>query len=273
MVSIIIPNYNNRDYLPQCLDSVLNQTYADFEIVVVDDCSTDGSQETLREFEARHPNVVVLFNEENLGVVKTRDRGIRAARGPYITTLDADDYYFAPTKLEKEMELLWQYQQEHQEQVMPFSNVVYVDQEGRFVKRDIDQDNLKEGWIFNTLLLRKCAVPRDFIFLKEHYFQVQGFDPAIPVYEDWDLKLRLSRLGRFVYTFNDGVAYRQTSAGLSSVSILKHVKWKNYVFNKNVSELGKWSQRMKSSIVFKTKLLRELLGGLKNQLLYGLSRP
>ncbi len=116
---------------------------------------------------------------------------------------------------------------------MAFSNTVHVNQKGELIHRQISEQNLQEGWIFDNLLQRRCAVPRDFIFLKSHYLQTAGYDPNIPVYEDWDLKLRLARIAKYVYTHEDGVAYRQTDAGLSSVSIMKHVKWKNHVRKKS----------------------------------------
>lgn len=264
MISVIIPNYNNKAYLEKCLDSVLTQTLAPKEVIVVDDGSSDGSRELLREYATRFESLIVIENEENMGVVRTRDRGIKAATQLYITTLDSDDYYYTPDKLEKEFTLLEKIKAETGEDVMPFSNTVFVDADGTFIKHSITDENLREGWIFNDLLVRKCAVPRDFIFLREHYFKAQGFDPAIPVYEDWDLKLRLSHLARFVYTHHNGVAYRQTTHGLSSISVLRHLRWKNYVFRKNVATLSKGSRRIKSAVVFRMKLLKELLGAMRN---------
>lgn len=271
MVSVIIPNYNNLDYISICLDSVLNQSYNQVEIIVVDDCSVDGSREILKNYEGKYENLVVLYNERNLGVAKTREKGINAATKPYITTLDGDDYYYCSTKLEKEIELIIEYKNEFNEQIMPFSNVVFVDNQGHFIRRDVSTTNLKEGMIFEQILLQKCAIPRDFIFLKEHYFRTKGYDPSIPIYEDWDMQLQLSQLGSFVYTNNDGVAYRQTKKGLSSVSMLKHIKWRNHVFKKNVSSLKGWRKMIISSIMFKLILLRDFLGGMKNIVLNGSS--
>lgn len=268
MVSVIIPNYNNQQYLSECLNSVLNQTFNEFEIIVIDDCSTDHSRKILHEFAAKDDRITVIENEVNMGVVKTRDRGIAAARYPYITTLDSDDYYRNPTKLEMEVRILEEYL-ERGESVMPFSDTIYVNDEGRFIKNRVTPKKLREGWIFEDLLILKCAEPRDFIFSKAHYFQTSGFDATIPIYEDWDLKLRLALLAPFVYTHHEGVAYRQTGSGLSTTSIFLHFRWKMHVFRKNVVVLENRFKRNKLFFLFRFKLLRELLGAIRNYIFTG----
>jgi glycosyltransferase involved in cell wall biosynthesis len=264
MITVVIPNYNNLKYLPACLESVLTQTFTDIEVVVVDDGSTDGSREWLRERVTTDSRLRLIENEQNVGVVKTRDRGIREASHEYVTTLDSDDYYYDSEKLAREVALLKQALQTNGESVMPFSNTLHVDNEGRVLKREVSEDNLREGWIFSELLLRRCAVPRDFIFSRAHYFQVQGFDPGIPIYEDWDLKLRLSRLARFVYTGAEGVAYRQTGQGLSTTGIFRHLRWKNHVFKKNNPMHQHWRRQFQAALLFRLKLLRELLGAMRD---------
>lgn len=92
-ISIIIPVYNVEKYLRRCLDSVLNQTYNNFEIICIDDCSLDSSKEILIEYVRSHGNKIrVLYNESNLGLGKTRERGIEAASGEYLMFIDSDDY-------------------------------------------------------------------------------------------------------------------------------------------------------------------------------------
>src|SRR5574338_1728080 len=87
LVSIIIPNYNHARYLGDAIESVLNQTCEDHEIIVVDDGSTDDSREVIRQFDGR---VVAIF-QENQGLSAARNTGIHAARGALISVLDADD--------------------------------------------------------------------------------------------------------------------------------------------------------------------------------------
>lgn len=92
-VSIIIPVYNVEKYLKQCLDSVINQTLMDIEVICIDDCSTDGSLEILREYALRDERIIVLCQKNNQGQGVARNQGIEKAKGEYIMFLDPDDWY------------------------------------------------------------------------------------------------------------------------------------------------------------------------------------
>lgn len=89
-LSIIVPVYNAELYLKRCLESILNQTFQDFEIICINDCSTDNSPEILREYSDKR--LKIINNEKNLGAALTRNAGITSAKGEYIYFLDADDY-------------------------------------------------------------------------------------------------------------------------------------------------------------------------------------
>lgn len=107
-VSVVIPIYNGKAYLARALDSVCNQSFTDLEIICVDDGSTDGSLEILRQYAARDPRIVVLENVVNRGILYTRLRGFLRAKGNYIMTLDCDDEFF-PKIIEKAHEVATQY--------------------------------------------------------------------------------------------------------------------------------------------------------------------
>ena len=91
-VSVIVPVYNSEQELRDCLDSLVEQTEKDIEIIVIDDASTDNSPEIEAEYQKKYPNVKVYRNERNLGQSETRNRGIGLAEGDYIAFLDSDDY-------------------------------------------------------------------------------------------------------------------------------------------------------------------------------------
>ena len=97
-VSLIIPVYNVESYLRKALDSAVNQTLANFEIIAINDGSTDSSYEILKEYESKYENFIVI-NKENEGLSAARNTGIKAAKGEYIAYLDSDDY-LAPNFLE-----------------------------------------------------------------------------------------------------------------------------------------------------------------------------
>lgn len=90
-VSIVVPIYNSEKELPRCIDSILRQTYSDFELILINDGSKDGSLNILKEYEQKDKRVIVIDNENN-GVSETRNIGIRRASGDYIAFVDSDDY-------------------------------------------------------------------------------------------------------------------------------------------------------------------------------------
>lgn len=92
-VSIIIPVYNAQQYLNRCMDSIMNQSYQDFEVICINDCSPDSSQKILEAYEEKYgKKIKLLVNQENIGAAKCRGRGMAAAQGEYITFVDSDDY-------------------------------------------------------------------------------------------------------------------------------------------------------------------------------------
>jgi glycosyltransferase involved in cell wall biosynthesis len=103
-VSVIIPVYNTADYLPQCLDSLMNQTLENIEILCVDDGSSDRSPEIIREYQKKDPRIRLIC-QQNLGGGAARNRGMQEAAGEYLSFLDSDDY-FEPTMLQEMAECM-----------------------------------------------------------------------------------------------------------------------------------------------------------------------
>ncbi len=92
-ISVIVPVYNVEKYVGKCIDSILAQTYSDFELILVDDGSSDGSAAVCREYAARDHRIIFLQNEKNSGVSYTRNRGLDIYRGEYVFFLDSDDWF------------------------------------------------------------------------------------------------------------------------------------------------------------------------------------
>ncbi len=92
-VSVVIPVYNAEKYIRQCLDSILNQTLKEIEVICVDDLSTDSTVEILREYEANYSNVTAIYHKENYSAAKCRKDGVLASSGEYVVFSDADDFF------------------------------------------------------------------------------------------------------------------------------------------------------------------------------------
>ena len=105
IVSVIMPVYNAEEYLEESIESILNQTFKDFELLIINDGSTDSSLDILNRYKQKDYRIRVISNEGNKGLPYTRDRGLKLATGEYIALMDADDVSYK-TRLEKQVKLL-----------------------------------------------------------------------------------------------------------------------------------------------------------------------
>ena len=226
-LSVVIPNYNNAKYLPQCLDSVLCQTYPIEEIVVYDDVSTDNSREVLKKYAEEHPGKIrLMLADENHGVSIARDTAIRSCTSEYVTTLDADDFYYDKDKLKREMERI----NASGKPACAFSQTVLVDENG-IAEKTVPIQDLQKDFRFRTVTQTiGVFVARDIVMPLEEYKAVGGFVKDMKLFEDWDLSLKLLSRCEFCFSGGYGTAYRQKNSGLSQVSQRKIIKGKVRAF-------------------------------------------
>ncbi|WP_052772091.1 glycosyltransferase family 2 protein [Vibrio mexicanus] len=234
LVSTVVPNYNNAEFIEECVQSILSQDYENIEVIIADDCSTDHSKDVIEKLAAQDKRVKVVFNQENLGITKNRMIGIEAATGEYFNYLDSDDFIPRTDKLSKEMELITYFKQKLGEDVIAFSDVNICHGDGRHANKFRLIRPVKEGWIHDDLVCRRCLVPQNFTMKKELYTNVGGHDDSIPFYENWDLKIRLAAKYRYVYTGIDGFSYRRHGHGLSNQNVDRHRHWVKHIIDKNL---------------------------------------
>lgn len=215
-VSVFITSYNQKAYLQEAIDSVLAQTLPPAQIIIVDDCSSDGSQSLIKEYQARYPDLIVaIFHRQNLGVAQTRIHALEAVKGEYVTYLDGDDRYL-PAKLEKELALL----RRHPRAQIAYSNSYYITPDGRRTKTWVTDQVPPQGDVFVQTLTRRF--PRGNLFRMEllpyALWQAAGFhDPSLAVLEDWDMRIRLTSRYRVVYEQTALSEIRVHRDGLSNV--------------------------------------------------------
>lgn len=187
LVSIIIPAYNAERYIRRSLESALNQTYKNIEIVVVDDGSTDKTASIIRSYQDLR---IVYTYQKNQGQGAARNNGIRRSRGEYITFLDVDDYYLSE-KVDKQIRFL----QEHSEYQMVYCNALhyYSDNPSKLLKK---KHKCVSGDIFLHLLHTSLINPNTIMFKREiverHMFN-EGIKGRYS--EEWALYLKISREG------------------------------------------------------------------------------
>ena len=181
MISVVIPTYNRADKIENALNSVLDQTYRDIEVLVVDDCSTDNTGEVIRGI--GDPRVVYIRLEKNSGACTARNTGIENAKGEYIAFQDSDDWWF-PEKLEKQLTFI-----EKTKADIVFCECARYLGEGLL---DSYLKGVKEGKITYEQLLPKNLMSTQTILGKRECFLEEKFDPQMRRLQDWDLVLRLA---------------------------------------------------------------------------------
>lgn len=220
-VSIIIPCYNQGKYVAEAINSALRQTFKDIEIVCVNDGSTDNSVEIIKSFENKYKNFIFLNNEENRGVIYSRNFAIKNCNGTYILPLDADDI-IEPTYVEKAVKIL---------DNNPNIGIVYCKAKifGNYdkywnLKPFNKSDILYENCIF-------CSA----IFRKSDFLKIGGYNNNMKYgCEDYDLWLSFIEQGLEVFQINEILfSYRQYDETSRTTISLKNKKeiWNNLIKN------------------------------------------
>ena len=181
-VSVIVPTYNTLAYLPEAIDSILNQTFEDFEILLVNDGSTDGTEQWAKTLDDSRVHYIY---QQNQGLSAARNTGIRLAQGKYIAFLDADDSWDA-TKLAKQVAYLIAYPQVG----MVHAWVSFMDAEG--VSTGRIWKTQAQGWVLPQLLHRNDVAVLSVLVRRECFEQIGEFDTQLKSLEDWEIWLRLA---------------------------------------------------------------------------------
>jgi glycosyltransferase involved in cell wall biosynthesis len=208
-ISIILPTYKRAHVLGRAIKSVLNQTFQDFELIIIDDNSKDGTEELVKGFNSE--KIKYVCQEGKTSPAIARNHGIHLAQGRYIAFLDSDDEWM-PDKLERQFAEL--------EKTPPEIGVVYC--KCRVVSKKTEfylppaWINPTEGKIFRSLL-EKSFIGSQMVLVKKGCFEKVGlFNEQYAVYEDYDLFLRLSKLYLFRYIDETLVIIYQQPDSISS---------------------------------------------------------
>ncbi|MEB3211042.1 MAG: glycosyltransferase family A protein [Leptolyngbyaceae bacterium] len=202
-VSVVITSYNQKGYLIEALESVICQTVRPHEIIVADDCSTDGSVEVIHDYMQQYPGWVKgVFQHRNAGIPVNRNSGLRHVTGNYVSILDGDDL-FAPTKLEQELNALRQ----HPNAQCVYSNVQFINSVGQPMGIR-DQADQPSGDIFSYVAPGRFGLPRSMLIHYPVFKSIGFFDEHFPKYDGFDITIQLAARCQFVYVSAPLVDYR-----------------------------------------------------------------
>jgi glycosyltransferase involved in cell wall biosynthesis len=209
-VSVVIPAYNAEGTIGETLESVLAQTFDDFEVLVIDDGSTDGTYDVSA---ATSDDRVRVLSGVNGGVARARNRGLEASAGQLVAFLDADDLW-KPTKLARQVEVL----ASHEDIGVCFPAAVRIDADGkrlRAMPTCVYPDYCEALLLYSMIVPASCS---SVMLRRGLALELGGFDPALSQAADWDFSLRLSRIAAFAAIEEELVMYR-THAGQMSNDI------------------------------------------------------
>lgn len=240
LVSVMVTSYNQRDDLIRAVESVLNQTYDNIQIVIADDCSKqDDSREVIQQYLKEYPEKVkAVFQSENVGISRNKVAGFRACDGAYITYLDGDDFYY-PEKIAREVEVI----QGNPAAKVVYSNFAFVREDGAVRKIwNRKKRNVPEGMIFGEVYSR--SFPNNTIYrcelIEKNLFQKIGYyDESLAAYEDWDARIRYSKTAEVCYSDYVGSSYVDAPESVSRSEDKKVLvrEAMNQVIKKNLSLL------------------------------------
>jgi glycosyltransferase involved in cell wall biosynthesis len=213
-VSVIIPTYNSAPYLPEALESVLSQSYQDFEIILVDDGSTDNTKEIIQPYQS----ILKYLYQENKGPGSARNLGLRFARGDYLVFLDADDVLYQD-KLNPQVHIL----ESNLNIDVVYSNghLYKIGENGKESKKRFSQIgflnvHLGAPQVSLPIISIQCPFPLFTAIVRKRLLQsVGGFDEKLVAMEDWDLWFRVAHVATFFYFDALVGKYRQVSGSFS----------------------------------------------------------
>ncbi len=204
LVSVVIPVYNSELYIKECINSVLSQTYENYEIIVVDDGSTDKSADIISEFQS---NKIKLFRQKNSGVAAARNYAARVAQGMWLAFIDSDDIWY-PDKLSRQLDKCHHLNWSHTDSY--FIGNVYPEH-----TRSTDFTAKFEGSILSDLVVENFIGTSSVVIKKEIFYEFDGFSPELKALEDWDLWLRVASKYDICYLDEVLDGYRTQSNSIS----------------------------------------------------------
>lgn len=273
-VSVVMATHNGAQYIAEAIQSVLNQTFSDFELIVIDDGSTDNTSEIVSQF--LFDNRIKYFYQKNKGTSAARNKGIEEAKGIYIAFIDQDDIYF-PEKIYK----TYQYLEKNAVYGMVYTNMHLIDSQGQFICEWLTKMKFYgEGDIYLNLLSECFFGPIAILVRKSVLFDAGLFNEDVKCVEDIDLWLRIARISKIGLIREPLVKWRQHDNNFSknlrvAVPNLINVFERQLLLNLSSNERVVVRHEM-SRLYFELSLmrlgeglLRQGQGMLKKSMLYG----
>ena len=238
-ISVIIPVYNGDKTIRETIESVLNQTFSDFELLIIN----DGSQDTTLEIVSNIPDPrIKVFSYPNAGLNASRNRGISLASGEYVSFIDADDIW-TPDKLEAQLKAL----KAEPQAAVAYSWTDWIDEKGQFLRRA--NHNSATGDVFAKLLLADfVGSGSNPLIRKQAFAEVGNFDQSLVGGQDWDMWLRLAARYPFTVVPSAQILYRQSPNSWSR-NVERQEKGFRRIIEKALAQAPESVQKLEKHII------------------------
>lgn len=228
-VSVLMPVYNAEAFIRPAIESILAQDLQDFEFLIIDDGSTDGSLDAIRSYDDKR--IILVVHKENKGLVQTLNEGVALAKTPYIARMDADDLS-APTRLTKQRNFL----ESHAKVVAVGSDADVIDAQG-------EQVSYQPTVVTHAAIERILAVASPFVhgsvmFRKEAVHEAGGYRPSAYLVEDYDLWSRLAQAGELANIPQPLYSWRRNPASESHAKLAEQRRALQEIRDRNWQTFG-----------------------------------
>jgi len=229
LVSVICLAYNHEAYVVEALESVLNQSYPNIELLIADDFSSDASVAVIENWLLHHPNILFFSNQKNLGNTKTFNNAVKHAKGEYIIDLAADDVLL-PDCVSRQIAAFQN--TKYPNLGLVYGNLIQIDETGSYLNDYYTaEDSPESGNIYTMVIGRTTKICSVSSMVKKTVFETVGYYDENLAYEDLDLWIRASRVFDFEYIPEILVKKRELPTSLSA-----HFTKKNNKKNKRLNE-------------------------------------
>lgn len=185
-----MPAHNVEQYIGDAIVSIVNQTYKNFEYVIIDDNSTDSTYDIIKKFKKKDSRIILIRNRNNLGVTKSLNKGVKVAKGKYIVRMDADDWSY-PERFEFQIKLM----EDHPDVVVSGSNIEVCNSQlqTRYVRKYHQSDSSIRKHIFRySPFAHPATIWRTEVLMRESY------NEKINICQDYELYFRVGIIGKFM---------------------------------------------------------------------------
>ena len=214
LVSVIMPVYNTKQWVWEAIESILNQTFEDFEFIILDDCSTDGSYEICEKYAKKDKRIKLYRNDKNEGVAFTKNKLIELTSTNYIASQDSDDVSFL-----NRLELEYNFLENHKDYGVVSGNNVIIDEDWKEIWHRIYSDNMK------YIILKKSPVSHPTTLIRKSDFLAVWWYTKVKYVEDYDLWIKFYENWYKIKNLDEDLLYYRIRKWAQKWHVKETIRW------------------------------------------------